>query len=277
MFDLDKNGYIGVSELKHILIMMGEHVSDEEVDMMISMLDLNGDGQVSFKVRQHFVFFVRQHVVRQYVQLSFSSQEFKAMAESPDPSKEDFLKGGVPARTSESTAAQQRKEQADKKREAFSSCVKTCKMDKEDIFGMWKFVRQRVRSLSSKNISHESFYIGYDGVCELMPTAFVSATECRVIFDLLRVGEQVIDSRDLILTFTNFVSGFGLEEKCKLAFEMFDVDHSGYLSLDEIEAMMISTNLTTLELVKKRAENFMLCADTDRCVYNIVISLSKIA
>ena len=51
LFDLDKNGYIGTSELKHILIMMGEHVSDEEVDMMISMLDLNGDGQVSFKVR----------------------------------------------------------------------------------------------------------------------------------------------------------------------------------------------------------------------------------
>ena len=53
MFDLDKNGYIGVAELKHILIMMGEHVSDEEVDMMISMLDINGDGQVSFKVRCH--------------------------------------------------------------------------------------------------------------------------------------------------------------------------------------------------------------------------------
>ncbi|KAL7529116.1 hypothetical protein ACHAXR_002805 [Thalassiosira sp. AJA248-18] len=39
MFDLDKNGYIGASELKHILIMMGEHVSDEEVGTMILMLD----------------------------------------------------------------------------------------------------------------------------------------------------------------------------------------------------------------------------------------------
>jgi serine/threonine-protein phosphatase 2B regulatory subunit len=50
-FDLDKNGYIGVAELKHILIMMGEIVSDEELDMMISMLDINGDGQVGFQVR----------------------------------------------------------------------------------------------------------------------------------------------------------------------------------------------------------------------------------
>lgn len=66
------------------------------------------------------------------------------------------------------------------------------------------------------------------------------------------------------MTFTNFVAGFGLEEKCKLAFDMFDVDRSGYLSLDEVIAMMTSTNLSFRELIQKRAENFMLCADTDR-------------
>eukprot|EP00804_Cyclotella_cryptica_P028941 CCRYP_012374-RA/>CCRYP_012374-RA protein AED:0.62 eAED:0.14 QI:0/0/0/1/1/0.5/2/0/195 len=66
LFDLDKNGYIGAAELRHSLIFMGEHVTDEEVDMMISMLDMNGDGQVSFN-------------------------EFKTMVEADDPSKEDFL------------------------------------------------------------------------------------------------------------------------------------------------------------------------------------------
>ena len=49
-FDLDQNGYIGVAELKHILIMMGEQVSDREVEMMVSMLD-DGEGQVSYSVR----------------------------------------------------------------------------------------------------------------------------------------------------------------------------------------------------------------------------------
>jgi len=53
LLDLDKNGYIGIAEIKHILIMMGEVVSDEELDLMISMLDLNGDGQVSFRARYH--------------------------------------------------------------------------------------------------------------------------------------------------------------------------------------------------------------------------------
>jgi len=238
MFDLDKNGYIGVAELKHILIMMGEHISDEEVDMMISMLDLNGDGQVSFK-------------------------EFKAMAESPDPAEEDFLQGGIPAHTSESIALQQRNEQAEKKREVFTRCVQTCRMEKEDVYGMLKMVKHK--HSSSRSLSHESFYVGYEDICELMPAAsLLSRSDCRTIFDLLRGGEETIDSRDLITTFTNFVAGFGLEERCKLAFDMYDVDHSGYLSIDEVEEMMMSTNLTTRDLIKKRAENFMLCADTDR-------------
>ena len=53
LLDLDKNGHISAVEIKHILIMMGEIVSDEELDLMISMLDRNGDGQVSFRVRYH--------------------------------------------------------------------------------------------------------------------------------------------------------------------------------------------------------------------------------
>ena len=44
--DLDKNGYIGAAEIRHILICMGEMITDEEVDMMINMVDSDGDGQV---------------------------------------------------------------------------------------------------------------------------------------------------------------------------------------------------------------------------------------
>lgn len=47
-FDIDKNMYIGVSELKHVLNMIGEKVSDEEVDAMIRLGDTDGSGQVSF-------------------------------------------------------------------------------------------------------------------------------------------------------------------------------------------------------------------------------------
>eukprot|EP00595_Chromulina_sp_UTEXLB2642_P003459 CAMPEP_0196763708 /NCGR_PEP_ID=MMETSP1095-20130614/4580_1 /TAXON_ID=96789 ORGANISM="Chromulina nebulosa, Strain UTEXLB2642" /NCGR_SAMPLE_ID=MMETSP1095 /ASSEMBLY_ACC=CAM_ASM_000446 /LENGTH=1006 /DNA_ID=CAMNT_0042117473 /DNA_START=155 /DNA_END=3176 /DNA_ORIENTATION=- len=47
--DLNHNNFIGASEIRHILICMGELITDEEIDMMISMVDLDGDGQVSYK------------------------------------------------------------------------------------------------------------------------------------------------------------------------------------------------------------------------------------
>lgn len=46
--DFDKNGFIGVSELRFMLMAMGERPTDAELDEMIRMLDSSGDGQVSY-------------------------------------------------------------------------------------------------------------------------------------------------------------------------------------------------------------------------------------
>lgn len=70
--DLDKNGYLGANELRHCLICMGEMITDEEVDMMINMVDGDGDGQVSFT-------------------------EFHTIIRDPDPGRPDFGKEGVSA------------------------------------------------------------------------------------------------------------------------------------------------------------------------------------
>jgi Ca2+-binding EF-hand superfamily protein len=47
-FDLDKNNSIGVSELRHVLSLIGESVTDDEVDRMIQLADTDGMGQVSY-------------------------------------------------------------------------------------------------------------------------------------------------------------------------------------------------------------------------------------
>eukprot|EP01035_Chromulina_nebulosa_P016954 gene16954-22446_t len=65
--DLNHNNFIGASEIRHILICMGELITDEEIDMMISMVDLDGDGQVSYK-------------------------EFYALVVTPNPEKVDLHK-----------------------------------------------------------------------------------------------------------------------------------------------------------------------------------------
>jgi Ca2+-binding EF-hand superfamily protein len=47
-FDLDKNMYIGPGEIRHILGLLGEQASNEEIDEMIRMCDSDGSGLVSF-------------------------------------------------------------------------------------------------------------------------------------------------------------------------------------------------------------------------------------
>ncbi|KAL3774462.1 hypothetical protein ACHAWO_007611 [Cyclotella atomus] len=240
LLDLDKNGYIGASELRHVLIFMGEHVTDEEVDMMISMLDKNGDGQVSYK-------------------------EFKAMAVSDDPSRDDFLSEYQNKEVLESptlsTDAQQRNDLSAKRMEVFARCIRACNIDTFAVARMWDILRGKAYSDPS-NVTASSFYVGYDGFCELMP-GFGTTSESHTLYDLIRNGASYVDGRELIMSFSNFV-GFTDEDKCRLAFDMYDIDRSGFLSLEEVEALMMSTNLKTRDMIKRRAATLMASADTDQ-------------
>lgn len=46
---MNGNGYIGNAEIRFVLEAMQEKVTDEEIDEMIRMLDVDGDGEVNFK------------------------------------------------------------------------------------------------------------------------------------------------------------------------------------------------------------------------------------
>jgi Ca2+-binding EF-hand superfamily protein len=46
--DMDRNGFIGLSDLRTTLAALREHATEEEMDEMLSMLDQDGDGQVEF-------------------------------------------------------------------------------------------------------------------------------------------------------------------------------------------------------------------------------------
>ncbi|KAL6847077.1 hypothetical protein ACP4OV_022930 [Aristida adscensionis] len=48
VFDKDQNGFISAAELRHVMISLGEKLTDEEVAQMIREADLDGDGQVNF-------------------------------------------------------------------------------------------------------------------------------------------------------------------------------------------------------------------------------------
>ncbi|CAL0310362.1 unnamed protein product [Lupinus luteus] len=49
VFDRDQDGFISATELKHVMMNLGERLSDEEAEQMIREADLDGDGQVSYE------------------------------------------------------------------------------------------------------------------------------------------------------------------------------------------------------------------------------------
>ena len=49
VMDANKDGFVTKDELKNLLKGLGEDVTDEVVDEMISIADTNGDGKVEFE------------------------------------------------------------------------------------------------------------------------------------------------------------------------------------------------------------------------------------
>jgi calmodulin len=49
VFDQDKSGTISADELRRVLRSIGDDVSDADVDEMLRMADVNGDGSIDCK------------------------------------------------------------------------------------------------------------------------------------------------------------------------------------------------------------------------------------
>ncbi|CAM9531984.1 unnamed protein product [Heterosigma akashiwo] len=50
VYDKDGNGFISAAELRPIMTILGEKLTDEEVDGMIREADIDGDGQINYEV-----------------------------------------------------------------------------------------------------------------------------------------------------------------------------------------------------------------------------------
>eukprot|EP00826_Nyctotherus_ovalis_P037228 TRINITY_DN3382_c0_g4_i6.p1 TRINITY_DN3382_c0_g4~~TRINITY_DN3382_c0_g4_i6.p1 ORF type:complete len:127 (+),score=45.59 TRINITY_DN3382_c0_g4_i6:144-524(+) len=49
VFDKDRDGQLSSEELRHVMLNLGEKLSDEEVDEMLKEADVNKDGSIDFE------------------------------------------------------------------------------------------------------------------------------------------------------------------------------------------------------------------------------------
>lgn len=234
------------------MVGMGEMVTDEEIDMMISMLDFNGDGQVN-------------------------ADEFMAMVSDFDPSRDDFEPG-----KSIISPPHYNNENDDNKGEKGSADVEDADLLKRDV--KRKLFSAMVSSKSEIPYRRERFFkvakdvISFSEVdqgssrqwranIQDMANLFSLSAEAVETQDLFRAFttnhiNKIVDLRHILMGLTNFVSGITNDEKCSLAFEFYDERKSGLLTLDEIEQLLVGSHLhQSRSAVLRKAKMVMSSAD----------------
>ena len=230
--DLDKNGYLGAAELKHVLICMGELITDEEIDMMISMLDSNGDGQISY-------------------------EQFRRMVNSANPTEEDF---SLPESKNQithygNTNSMVEMEQFNKKKEVFSSFVTNCRIGHKHAKKLKEYIISKTAIVDVEESDSISITITHDNMCEVL--LIDSTGETHTLFDLLDYsGSGKVDAIELLLCLSNFIL-FTTKERCVMIFEIFDSNKKGYLSSKDIYHILIGSHMKSHKSIRKKAENIL--------------------
>ena len=49
VFDKEGNGFISAAEMRHIMMNLGEKLTEDEVDEMVHEGDIDGDGQINYE------------------------------------------------------------------------------------------------------------------------------------------------------------------------------------------------------------------------------------
>ncbi|CAM9794213.1 unnamed protein product [Chrysoparadoxa australica] len=234
--DLDKNNYIGAAEIRHILICMGELITDEEVDMMITMVDGDGDGQVSY-------------------------EEFHRLVTDPDPAREDFLTEPI-----DDTGIMQ--EDFDRQKEQQDREAKKWLMEefvKENEIGETEMMLMKERWA-------KQMHLAVDGCVEFEQWVDIMNVEVtgqyRKLFlifakdDANEEATRRIDIKEFMLGCLNFFE-MDKTKRIQFIFDLFDEDRSGFLSMGELVEVLKANHMQSSVAVKKKAQTIMAQADDD--------------
>jgi Ca2+-binding EF-hand superfamily protein len=241
--DLDRNGYIGTAELRHVLICMGEIVSEEEIDAMIQMLDKNGDGQIDLN-------------------------QFSIMAKSESFGMDESNK---PALDNQKFNDNVKIDSYRNKLQVLSNFVAKFNLDKDKLNGLCQSLFQRRNLVYSKVADNELDQ--YSRSCSIWridhPTLrnllqLDDISDVRNVFEMLNPdpSKHEIDARDFILGTMSFIHAYSVYERTKIMFDLYDERRTGYIQASDLVSMLASSHLKPRDAVIRKSETVLKVVDS---------------
>merc|ERR550537_617517 len=234
-FDLDKNNFVGAAEIRHVLINIGETVTDEEVDEMIRMVDKDGDGQVGFE----------------------EFYEMVTNGKQPPPDLGTGGRAGAAAGTAGSTAPPTGASvvaQRNAKKTALDEFAKDNNLKPESIKKAYKRFQATDKDKSGM--------IDYTEFCEILQVdPSPQGEKLFQLFDYDKSGQ--IDVREFMIALSNF-TGAGKDDKLKFSFMIFDEDGNGVITKGELTRILRANHMASCDAeVARKADTIMQQADKD--------------
>ena len=234
-FDLDKNNFVGAAEIRHVLINIGEQVTDEEVDEMIRMVDSDGDGQVSWEEFYGLVTGGKKPPVGLGAEIRGGAAAAKGTA-PPPPSGQNV----VQARNKKKSGLEEFSKENNLKPESIKKAYKRFQATDKDKSGL----------------------VDYTEFCEVLQVD--PSPQCELVFQLYdydKTGQ--IDAREFLIAVSNF-TGAGKEDKLKFAFMCFDDEGNGVITKAELLKVLKANHMASHDAeVARKADTIMAQADKD--------------
>ncbi|KAL3781442.1 hypothetical protein ACHAW5_001519 [Stephanodiscus triporus] len=248
-FDLDKNNYVGASEIRHVLLNIGERPSDEEVDEMIRMVDKNGDGQVAFDEFYRMVTGGHEPPAG----LRGAARQF-IVGDKPinlEGLKQDDIGGKNSLEVSPQTGPEIVKAR-NAKRKALERFARDNYLKPESI----KRAHRRFQVLDKK----KSGVMDYTEFCEVLQVE--PSVQCEEVFKMYDYNQSgLIDAKELLIALANF-SGAGKDDKMKFAFMLYDEENTGSITHRELVKILRANHMAKSEAeVSRKAETIIAQCD----------------
>ena len=238
-FDLDKNGYVGAAEIAHILQSMGEKATDDEVDEMILMADLDGDGQVSFE---------------EFFKLISSFQGL------PPPA--NVGAGGMGGMGG--MGGQQQGGGMGGGGMGAPPPPGNPMADMESFQKMHGLNNEALKKIYKQFLAVDTDKSGMVDINEFTRLLRVERSpfveRLFSMFDSDKTG--LIDLKEFVVGLSN-VGTEARENKVKFAFQVFDLDGSGSIDKDELRKIVKATNMTSEKQLDRKVDWLMKQCDTD--------------